>query len=440
MVDLNQAYVSPMTLCFNDWPLEMAYRWHSLDQTAFATGSALAVFAGFELIALVWNVVTVRSVDPNLNQWKMHGSVFDDFAWVGMHAIFLLIFFPAACVLINRSRCSGDAGAAAIAAILDDDGGADEVLTQGQRVRREQQRCPGCWCCTRMCCMIGEIRPSAWHAFVSLSSVAYVVCYTRLWMIMGRSDVIAPVVQNAWSFPTLAPTTSGQSPAVVVCNDEVLLYTFGKGNILGAAYGMSIVLVMMIGSTVGGLRYTWVILVQTAMVVDSIAEQLVHAHYEQPGLWFWPVIKVLMSASVFAVFSRRSEMMSRTAFVHWLRVKNANIKVCVCARARARACARVPLPFAFTHSLSRSPPLSLSLLSLSFALSPSPSPSSGGAAHESLHHRLTLKVARTACEGEHGADTSTRQQRPPRQLPQPPSRSPHRISRTWRQQIDRGPH
>ena len=64
MVDLNQAYVSPMTLCFNDWPLEMAYRWHSLDQTAFATGSALAVFAAFELIALVWNVITVRSVVP----------------------------------------------------------------------------------------------------------------------------------------------------------------------------------------------------------------------------------------------------------------------------------------------------------------------------------------------------------------------------------------
>jgi serine/threonine protein kinase len=319
---LNTAQLSPSTLSFDSWELEEAYRWYALSKFSITTGIALLTFAIFESLALLWNIGSVFGSDPSL-EMLFQKDIFDLF-WIVMHGVFFPIYMFTACSLMLRLRCIDVKGERAISVLLPE--GNEEQCPSLYRTEARKSFC------RRACCAMAIIPPNAWQCMISISSVCYVLCYTRLWASMGSENILMPafftdgqLVATAAPTPTPPPVASNSSSANAAA--ESCLTFYQKGSILGAAYGMTQVLIMAIASAVGGLRFPFVVAVQCLIVVDCTIESITRSGGpEFVSLWFWPVFKAHMAAIIFILYSRISETMSRTAFVQWLRLKNANIK------------------------------------------------------------------------------------------------------------------
>ena len=100
---LDSAELSPSTLSFDNWELEEAYRWYALSKFSITTGCALAAFALFEFLALLWNIGSVFGSDPSLAM-LFEADLFD-LLWIAMHGVFFPIYMFTACALMLRRRC-----------------------------------------------------------------------------------------------------------------------------------------------------------------------------------------------------------------------------------------------------------------------------------------------------------------------------------------------
>ena len=312
----SKAELSGLTLSFFNWELEEAYRWHSLSKLSLTTGVAIGTFAVFEGIALFWNVGTLFITDPTL-KLEITAQRFDLF-WIAMHATFFPVYTITACALIGRRRCIDAKGEKAIGALLPE-GSEEECPSLYRQASEITQK----GCCQRMCCAMALIPPNFWQLVVALSSVLYVIIYTELWSTM-RADSIVILTPSSTRSGTWTPANSSSAGGAAGSNE--CLVDYQKGSILGAAYGMTEVIYMAIGSAVGGLRFPFVVCVQCLIVADCMVSSMIRAGgIEAISLWFWPVFKTSMAALIYILYSRISETMARTAFVQWLRLKNANI-------------------------------------------------------------------------------------------------------------------
>lgn len=320
---LDSAELSPSTLSFDNWELEEAYRWYALSKFSITTGCALAAFALFEFLALLWNIGSVFGSDPSLAM-LFEADLFD-LLWIAMHGVFFPIYMFTACALMLRRRCIDVKGEKAIGVLLPE--GNEEQCPSLYRTEARKGFC------RRALCAMALIPPNAWQCVLSFSSVCYIIVYTRLWATMGAENILITrlFTNRQLLLATVVPTptpllaASNSSGANAAAGD--CLASYQKGSILGAAYGMSQVLIMAIASAVGGLRLPFVVAVQCCIVVDCTIESIIRSGgLEFVSLWFWPVFKAHMAAIVFILYSRISETMARTAFVQWLRLKNANIK------------------------------------------------------------------------------------------------------------------
>jgi hypothetical protein len=302
------ASVDCVLLRFAQPKLETGFaRWLAKRYIATHRASFLS-FALFECIACIWNVISLIqtcaresscSDVPGVEKLFTSGANIADVVWIAFHGSQAAAFFSFVLVLQCAHSKRRERGASA------EQGSATPLLSASRYAQQPAEPRERCRVCRCDCAANGTW---VWQAAISLLWVLYQVIYYRIWHHFGVTGLIS----------VNGDSSSGSRGGAVAVDVET---SVEKATVLAEAVGLTTMLVMACSSSLGGLRSSYVTLVQMCIFVDACVETVL----QSKELAFWPCFKIAMGCAIFSVFARQSELQQRTEYVQRLRLRRANI-------------------------------------------------------------------------------------------------------------------
>ena len=305
------ASVDCLLLRFAQPKLEMGFsRWLAKRYIATHRASFLS-FAVFECVACTWNIISLfetcaresTCIDvPGFAKLFTSGANIADVVWISFHGSQAVAFFSFVLVLqcAHSERLQRRASA--------EQGSVTPLLSASRYAQQPAEGRERCRVCRCGCAANGTW---VWQAAISLLWLLYQVIYYRIWHHFGVTGLITPMSVNS------DPSSNGGGTAPAV-NVET---SVRKATVLAEAVGLTTMLVMACSSSLGGLRSSYVTLVQMCIFIDTVVE----TGLQSKELAFWPCFKVAMGCAMFSVFARQSELQQRTEYVRKVRLRRANI-------------------------------------------------------------------------------------------------------------------